>query len=66
MSTIPTIQQGDWTYGPEDSQGPAPALAYNGIEFWASDIGQITPDAVRKIALDLMKLANAMSAAGVQ
>jgi hypothetical protein len=68
MRNIPTIQQGEWAYGPEDGGEPgiSAALSYNGIEFIAHDGGGINPEFVRKAALDLMKLANAMSAAGVQ
>jgi hypothetical protein len=67
MRKIPTIQQGEWAYGPgDDDPDMCVALSYNGVEFLAHDGDGITPEFVRKAALELMKLANAMSAAGIK
>jgi hypothetical protein len=63
---IPTVQEGDWAYDPEcGRQGGDAALSFNGIEFVADD-DAITPAFIRRIASDLIKLANGLSAAGVR
>jgi hypothetical protein len=63
-TAVPEIKVGDWTYGPEDGdpRNSDPALSYDDYEFAAGHT--LTSAALRKAALDLMKLANAVAAAG--
>jgi hypothetical protein len=64
LATIPKIQVGDWTWAGEDGTTVGdPALSHHGIEF-AAGTGYCNSAALRKAALDLMKLAAAVQAAG--
>jgi hypothetical protein len=58
---VPTIKVGKWTFAPEDGRGE-PALSYDGFEFRAGD--GLDAKELRQAALDLMKLAAAVAAAG--
>jgi hypothetical protein len=62
-TAVPEIKVGDWTWAGEDGAAYGdPALSFNGVEFAAGYT--LTSAALRKAALDLMKLAGAVAAAG--
>jgi hypothetical protein len=63
QKAVPEIKVGDWTWAGEDGNPNGdPALSYDDYEFVAGHT--LTSAALRKAALDLMKLANAVAAAG--
>jgi hypothetical protein len=62
-TAVPVIKVGEWTWqGEYGNPRGDPALAYGQVEFAAGEgLGSAL---LRQAALDLMKLANAVAAAG--
>jgi hypothetical protein len=62
QTTIPEIRVGPWTFGPAEDGSDDPSLSFEDMEF---RVGRSLNSAeLRKAALDLMKLAAAVQAAG--
>jgi hypothetical protein len=53
------ITVGEWTWAEEEEGGGDPALRHHGLEFWAG--ADVDAAGLRRAALDLIKLANAVA-----